>query len=74
MSADTLLQEAHRLSVAERLRLVEEIWDTIGDDPAALPLTAAQRAELDSRLADYEAHPAAGSTWEEVRGRIERKP
>ena len=74
MSTDSLLQAAHQLSVAERLHLVEEIWDSIGADPASLPLTAEQRDELDQRLADYEANPTAGSTWEEVRARIERQP
>lgn len=74
MSAELLLQEAHRLSVADRLRLVEEIWDSIGDDPASLPISHEQREELDSRLADYEANPSAGSPWNDVRARIENRP
>ena len=40
-----------QLSVAERLVLVEELWDSIS---AATPVTDAQRAELDRRLADPE--------------------
>ncbi len=42
-----------RLSVADRLILVEELWDSIA---AATPLTDAQRAELDRRLADHEVN------------------
>lgn len=38
------------LSVEERLRIVEELWDSIASDQGALPLTSKQRAELDRRL------------------------
>jgi len=56
-----------RLSVEERLALVEELWDSIA---AATPLTDAQRAELDRRLADHEAHPDEVVSWEEVKSSI----
>ena len=56
-----------RLSVEERLVLVEELWDSIA---AATPLTNAQRAELDRRLADHEAHPDDVVSWEEVKSTI----
>jgi len=72
MSTDSLVHEANQLSVAERLRLVEEIWDSIDDDPASLPLSAEQRNELDSRLEDFQANPSVGDSWDEVRRRIER--
>jgi len=73
MSTESLLQEARILSVAERMQLVEELWDSIGEQPADLPLTAEQRDELDRRLADCEADPNAGSPWSEVRDRLERR-
>jgi len=59
-----------QLSVAERILLVEEIWDSIADAPDEVPLTDAQRSELDRRLDAYEADPHAGSTWEEVKARL----
>ncbi len=34
------------------------------------PLTEAEKALLDSRLAAYEKDPDAGSTWQEVENRI----
>ena len=46
-----------RLSVEERLTLVEDLWDSIAEESAATSLTDAQRAELDRRLADYAANP-----------------
>ena len=61
-----------RLSIAERLELVEDIWDSIDADADAdaLPLTDAERALLDERLAEYEANPGRGEPWSEVRARI----
>ena len=56
-----------RLSVAERLVLVEELWDSIA---AATPLTDAQRIELDRRLADHEANPDDVVSWEEIKSSI----
>ena len=56
-----------QLSVEERLALVEELWDSIAEDSAAVPLTDAQRAELDRRVADHEAHPEDVVSWEDVK-------
>ena len=67
------LSEIRKLSLAERIQLVEEIWDTVAEDAgnsADLPLTAAQRDELDDRLADADAHPGHGSSWAEVKARL----
>jgi len=58
------------LSLPERIQLVEDIWDSIAAIPQPLPLTEAQRSELDRRLEDYRQHPEHGSPWEEVKARI----
>lgn len=42
------------LPVDERIKLVEELWDSIASDQDALPLTKEQKAELDRRLDAYE--------------------
>jgi putative addiction module component (TIGR02574 family) len=61
-----------QLSVAERIILVEQIWDSIAAEQAALPLTPAQEAELDRRLEAHCKAPLEGSTsWEEVKARIQ---
>jgi putative addiction module component (TIGR02574 family) len=58
------------LSASERLVLLEEISDSLAATPESVPLTEAQKVELDRRLATSEADPAAGSTWQEVKARI----
>ena len=65
------IQEILKLSVAERIELVEAIWDSIVDSPENLPVTAAQKRELDRRLAEYRANPTAGRTWEEIRDSLD---
>jgi putative addiction module component (TIGR02574 family) len=69
-----ILDQAQALSVPERIELVEAIWDTIPSDASleALALSDEHRAELDRRLADLEDNPEAGSSWAEVRARLER--
>jgi putative addiction module component (TIGR02574 family) len=56
-----------RLDVDERLALVEEIWATICADAKSFPLTDAQRAELDRRVAEDDAFPGDVVPWDEVK-------
>ena len=62
------------LPIPQRLQLVEEIWDSIAQEangrPEALPLTETQRAELDRRIADADAHPEESVPWEAVRDEL----
>lgn len=64
------LQEILNLSPSERLQLVEEIWDTLVDLPEAIPVTPAQRAELDRRLEKYRQDPHGSIPWDEVKRQI----
>ncbi len=54
------------LSIGEKLRLVEDIWDSIAADQVALPLTEEQRVELDRRLDAYEFDNIKGRESSEV--------
>ena len=54
------------LSAAERLSLIEELWDSLDDTPADVPLTEAQRHELDRRLDDLEQDGPKGIPWDAV--------
>lgn len=59
-----------RLSVEERIALVEDLWDSIAEET---PLTDLQRAELDRRLEDHEANPDDVVSWEDVKASIEAR-
>lgn len=59
-----------RLGIEEKLSLVEEIWDSIAADSANVPLTEAQRRELDRRIADHEANPDEVVSWSEAKASI----
>lgn len=61
------------LTVAERIQLAEDLWDSIAADTGDLPLTDAQKAELELRLADFECDSGAGEAWQVVRERIQRR-
>jgi putative addiction module component (TIGR02574 family) len=54
------------LSPEERLRLIEELWDSLDETPEAIPLTNAQREELDWRLDDLERSGPEGIPWDQI--------
>jgi putative addiction module component (TIGR02574 family) len=54
------------LSPEERLRLIEELWDSLTEKPETVPLTNQQREELDRRLDDLEQSGPVGIPWDEV--------
>ena len=58
------------MSVAQRILLVEEIWDSIAENPEAVPLTDSQKIELERRLTSYRENPDAGVPWTDVRDKI----
>ena len=55
-----------KLPIEERIRLVEDIWDSIAADQSTLDLTNAQRAELDKRLDAFEKDGGLGREASEV--------
>jgi putative addiction module component (TIGR02574 family) len=59
--------------VDERIRLVEDLWDSIAADQAVLPLTPAQRAELDRRLDALQAEGEPGRPAERAIEEIRKK-
>jgi putative addiction module component (TIGR02574 family) len=68
----TSIEELRKLPLPERLELVEELWDSIAEDADSLPLTDAQAAELDRRLAAHDAEPSEGVSWSELRDRLQK--
>jgi putative addiction module component (TIGR02574 family) len=62
-----------RLSIEERIKLVEDLWDSIAADRTALPLTPEQRAELEHRLDAYEVDKSRGRTAADVLVEVRRR-
>ena len=56
--------DAKNLTTQERLALLGDIWDSL--TPEDVPVTDAQRAELDRRLDDLEDDRDLGIPWDEV--------
>jgi putative addiction module component (TIGR02574 family) len=64
-------EELVRLTPPERLALISQLWDSLED--GQLPLTAAQREELDRRLATLDEDRREGITWATLRAELEQR-
>lgn len=61
-------EEIARLNPPERLALIGDLWDSLSD--AELPVTPAQRIELEGRLDSFERDRASGMTWEQLKAKL----
>jgi putative addiction module component (TIGR02574 family) len=71
-----LTEQAKKLSIPERILLVEEIWDTIAEENQAFELTESQKRELNRRLESMRNNTGQGSaigrTWDEIKAEFMR--
>jgi putative addiction module component (TIGR02574 family) len=65
------LDEIRQLSVGERLKLINDVWETLVEEQENLPLSEAQARELDRRLESYRQDGQPGIPWEEFEARLE---
>jgi putative addiction module component (TIGR02574 family) len=68
----TQLSDILQLTIAERIQLAEDIWDSVAAFPEAIPLTDAQKEELDRRLQAYAQNPNEGISWDELRDKLRK--
>jgi putative addiction module component (TIGR02574 family) len=61
------VSEILQLSVAERIQIVEDIWDSISVSPEDLELSQAEKSVLDKRLESYKQQPNEGIEWETLK-------
>ena len=61
------IMDFSRLTVAKRIQLAEDLWDSLTEAPEVLALTDAQRAELDRRLEAHRTDPDSSISWESLR-------
>ncbi len=69
MTPKALLDEILRLPAADRLRLVEEIWDSLASSPDQVPMPDWHRGVLDKRLAEPKPEYL---NWQQVQDRLKK--
>ena len=70
MSATLQALGIDKLTIAERLAILDDLWENIASEPDRVPLLDSQREDLQRRLNAIEADPDRGSTWDEVKARL----
>lgn len=58
------------LSPAEKLQLVEDLWDDLAATPADIPVPDWHKEELARRKASLKDNPDSLVSWEEVKAQI----
>ena len=69
----TDIPQIDRLSMPEKILLVEDLWDSIVLDESSMPVPKSHMEELDRRLATYESNPGTLLSLEELQARIEQR-
>lgn len=67
------IEDLLKLSVSERIQLVEDLWDSIAAEQEHIPVPDGQKEELRRRLKEHEADPDSAIPWAEVRERLFEK-
>lgn len=62
-----------KLSISEKILLVEDIWDNISSEESNIPVPESHITELDRRLARHRSSPGTLLSLDELRTRIESK-
>ena len=66
--ASLTLDDINQLSPRERLALIGQLWDSLAE--AEVPLSGAQRAELENRLTGFEEEQQQGVAWEDLKAEL----
>ena len=70
MNITATVREVIALSIEDRIRIVQAIWDSIAAEQVYPDLTTVEKRELDHRIADSEDNPHDVLTWEEIKASI----
>ena len=66
-----MLAEIEKMSVDEKIQLIDDLWESLASKPDQMPITEEQRQLLRARREAYRQNPVPGKTWAEVRASIE---
>lgn len=64
------LPQVEKLSSEEKWVLVDELWSALLLENSTTEADPLVIAELERRMAEYEANPEHGVSWETLRGRL----
>jgi putative addiction module component (TIGR02574 family) len=73
MDITVTLNQITSLAIQDRIRLVQDIWDSIAAEQAYPDLTEVEKQELDHRITAYETNPDDVMTWEDIKASIKRR-
>ncbi|MBU1666531.1 MAG: addiction module protein [Gammaproteobacteria bacterium] len=66
------VEQLKRLSFAEKLQLVKDLWDDIAQDAASQAISPELERELEQALEEYRLNPNEGESWDAVKTEILR--
>jgi len=73
MKPSEIIKEIDKLELTEKLKLVEDIWDSIARSNLILPMPEWQKIELEKRYNDYKCGCLKLHDWNEVHEGLRKK-
>jgi len=67
------IPQIEKLSIPEKILLVEDLWDKISSEEAAVPIPESHITELDRRLARHKSEPGELLSLDELQKRIKSR-
>lgn len=64
------MEAIRKLTPAQRIALIEQIWDTLAEEDAEVPVSQAAMAEMERRLAELDADPSKAISYDEMMKRL----
>lgn len=68
-----LMQDILKLSISERILMVEAIWNSISENSEQTELSHETKELLDNRLDAHNTNSNEGDSWEDVKVRIKKQ-
>jgi len=67
------IEDLKSLPLTDRLRLVEDLWDSIAEVLQKAPVSTELQAEMERRRQAYLRDPKSAEDWDVVRRRLEKR-
>jgi putative addiction module component (TIGR02574 family) len=73
MGPEEIKREIGKLNHSDKLLLIEDVWDSIAQSNADLPMPEWQKRELDNRYKEYKEGKRTLNEWQSVHEDIRNK-